>query len=149
MSPNRLPRLSGLSYRGKYLYFLTVGVYRHRPVFHDVQVGREVIEQLLRCASRFDFEVLAYCVMPDHVHALLRGTSEESDFRRMVHSWKQRTGFDWKRKKRERLWRDGYHERVLSPDEPCDAIIDYMVENPVRAGLVTEATEYELSFRRV
>ena len=34
------------------------------------------------------FDVLAYCVMPDHVHILLEGQSDEADFRRAMRVWK-------------------------------------------------------------
>jgi hypothetical protein len=61
MSPNRLPRVPGLAYRGTFKYFLTISTDRARPVFNDFAAGRDVIEQLLIAAARSEFSVLAYC----------------------------------------------------------------------------------------
>ena len=57
--------------------------------------------------------VLAYCVMPDHVHVLLEGMTETADLRDAVARWKQRTGYIWRRCYGAQLWQPGYHDRVL------------------------------------
>jgi REP element-mobilizing transposase RayT len=62
-------------------------------------------------AHRFD--VLAYCVMPDHLHPLLEGTSDDADLREAVRAWKQRTAYDWKPRTGTRLWQPGFHDRVM------------------------------------
>jgi putative transposase len=145
VSPNRPRRIRGFTYTGKFRYFVTCVVQLRRPVFRNEAAGREVIAQLLQSAMTFQFAVLAYCVMPDHVHALVEGTSDSSDFRAFMHSWKQQTAFQWKQRHGSRLWREGYHERVLRSDESAQAVASYVLQNPVRAGLVTVSSEYSLS----
>jgi len=46
----------------------------------------------------------------------------------------------------EPLWQDGYHERVLRDEETTRQVIDYMLNNPVRAGLVQNAIDYPFSW---
>ena len=44
------------------------------------------------------------------------------------------------------LWQDGYYERVLRKSEDVLAIIDYILDNPVRAGLVSRPLDYPFSW---
>ena len=87
-------------------------------------------------------EVLAYCVMPDHVHILLEGASETADLRDAVARWKQRTGYDWRIRYGTRLWQPGYHDRVLREGDDTRAVVRYVLQDPVRAGLVRTVGEY-------
>jgi REP element-mobilizing transposase RayT len=94
-------------------------------------------------AHRFD--VLAHCVMPDHLHPLLEGTSDDADLREAVRAWKQRTAYDWKQRTGTRLWQPGFHDRVMREGDETHLIVRYILHNPVRAGLVATAREYRWS----
>jgi len=80
--------------------------------------------------------------MPDHIHLLVEGTTSEANLRRFVKLSKQRSGFGFARVTGQRLWQDGYFERVLRKDEDAKEIARYILENPVRAGLVKWPAEY-------
>jgi REP element-mobilizing transposase RayT len=80
--------------------------------------------------------------MPDHLHALLEALSEGSDFRAFVKRFKQTTGFAHRGTTGQSLWQHGYHERVLRNDEASEAVVRYILENPVRAGLTKGIGEY-------
>jgi hypothetical protein len=55
---------------------------------------------------------------------------------------KQHTGFHFKKQFGERLWRRYVHEHVIRSDEVTGNVIRYVLENPVRAGLVTDLRLY-------
>jgi REP element-mobilizing transposase RayT len=93
-------------------------------------------------ANHFEFAVLAYCLMPDHLHTLVEARSERSDFQAFVKRFKQTTGFRHRHLTNQSLWQPGFHERVLRNDEASPAVVRYILENPVRAGLATEIGEY-------
>ena len=80
--------------------------------------------------------------MPDHVHLLASGESPQSDFKRFVSRAKQVTGFQFAARTGTRLWQRYSWERVLRDDEQTPVVVRYILENPVRAGLVREAREY-------
>ena len=88
------------------------------------------------------FEVIAYCLMPDHLHVLLEGTSVDADLIESVRAWKQRTGYDWKRATGAQLWQPGFHDRILREGDETQHIVRYILYNPVRAGLVATPGEY-------
>ena len=83
--------------------------------------------------------------MPDHAHVLVEGTSDTSDLRRLIKSAKQRSGQSFAARHNRPLWQERFHDRVLRHDEDSKRIARYIIENPVRAGLVHSALDYRLS----
>ena len=80
--------------------------------------------------------------MPDHLHLLLEGLSGGSDLRKCIKLAKQRTSYAAIRLGLGQLWQSGYHDRVVRQDEDVAGYADYIVQNPVRAGLVQRASDY-------
>ncbi len=144
MGIKRPPRLRRFDYRGKYRYFLTICTADRRRAFRESDTATSVITQFLHLAEEFNFEVPAYCVMTDHLHAFLKGRDPESDFRGFVLRFKQRTGFDWKQRTGQKLWQEGYFDRVLREEESDLSVIAYIAANPVRDGLAASCAEYPL-----
>ena len=139
---SRPPRIPGFSYLGPYRYFLTFCTWHRREIFGDQDAATAVIAQIRRTARDSRFAVLAFCVMPDHVHLLVEGLSSSADLRRFVKCVKQSTGQTYRHRTGHRLWQEGYFDRVLRRDEQAKAVARYIVENPVRANLVTAPAEY-------
>ena len=142
MWPNRLPRLEGFSYVGFQRYLVTINARCHAAPFADPSVAGELAAQIPPCFAANDFDVLAYCVMPDHVHLLLEGTSSGANLREAVRAWKQRTGYAWKKRMGSQLWQPGFHDRILREGDDTRAVVRYVLQNPVRAGLVKSAGDY-------
>ena len=92
------------------------------------------------------FAILAFCFMPDHLHLVLEGLADTSDLRRCVKIARQRVAYLFRRRLAVAMvWQDGYYEHVLRSDATADAIVRYVLDNPVRAGLVTRAELYPFS----
>jgi len=142
MWPNRVPRVKGFSYRGYQRYFITITTdFRARVFAHETHANALCLQISPFFAAR-NFEVIAYCVMPDHLHVLLEGTSDDADLREAVRAWKQRTGYDWKTRTGARLWQPGFHDRVLREGDDTSSIVRYILLNPVRAGLAHSPGDY-------
>jgi putative transposase len=142
---NRVPRVQGFSYRGYHRYFVTLTTNFRKRVFASDLNARALSAQIPPFFSARSFEVLAYCVMPDHLHLLLEGTAEGSDLREAVRAWKQRTGYDWKTRTGTQLWQPGFHDRVLREHHDTRSVVRYILQNPVRAGVVKTPREYPWS----
>jgi REP element-mobilizing transposase RayT len=139
---SRPPRIPGFDYRGPYRYFLTFSTMHRRPVFRDPRISTATLLQFRRTARLEHFAVLAYCLMPDHAHFLVEGRAPTSDFRTFVRRSKQRSGQVYASQTGERLWQDGYFERVLRQETDVREVARYIVWNPVRAGLTRTPQEY-------
>jgi REP-associated tyrosine transposase len=134
--------VNSFPYTGLYRYFLTFCAFERRRPFADAEVVSTTLEQFRKTAEEETFELLAYCFMPDHVHLLVEGTAEESDLRRFPKLAKQRAGVKHSRKFGGRLWQEGYYDRVLRDGEDIRDIARYLLNNPVRAGLVETPIDY-------
>ena len=142
MRGRRPARLRGFSYRGHYRYFTTCCVESRRAVFTTDRVVLPLMEQVLRTWSARGFAILAYVVMPDHLHLLVEGREDEADFRGAMMVFRQRTALTFRRETGTTLWQDGYYERVLRRDEALLSTAAYIIQNPVRARLVQSFDEY-------
>jgi len=137
-------RLTGISYDQLAAYYVTSVTLDRVKAFDLNDFGPFVACSLIAIAAKFKFEVSAYVVMPDHVRFLATAIEEGANFKRMVKDWKQNTGFEWSERHGRRLWQKGDWERVLRDGDNTLAICRYIIENPVRAGLVDHPLEYPL-----
>ena len=106
------------------------------------EVVNAVRTQCVRAAGDERYTFLAYCFMQDHVHLLVEGTSDDSDCRRFIARAKQLSGFHHTKQFGEPLWQRYGFERTLRSEEATLSVARYILENPVRAGLVTCVEEY-------
>ena len=135
-------RLPGFSYTGKHRYLLTIRTECSRPVFTNPEHVASALLQLRQCCSRGGFAIHAYCFMPDHVHVVVEGLLDDANFVETVRVWKQRTGFAAKSRDGKQLWQRGFHDRVMRVDTDITAVVAYVLENAVRAGLVKRCEDY-------
>jgi putative transposase len=135
-------RLCPASYLGVRTYFLTICSHARSMPFTDATIVAGTRDDFLRAAETELQEILVYCFMPDHLHLVVTGTSETSDLTRFVHLAKQRSGYRFTRTSRMRLWQDSYFEHVLRNVDVETRVIRYVMDNPIRAGLVTSPADY-------
>jgi REP element-mobilizing transposase RayT len=80
--------------------------------------------------------------MPDHLHVILSGGSNDADTWRAMVSFKQQTGF-WLARNRPAIgWQPNFYDHVIRSDENLDVQARYILDNPVRARLVADWTAY-------
>jgi REP element-mobilizing transposase RayT len=146
---SRPKRLAHVSYVGKAGYSLTFCGKSRRPAFRSTDLAAQTRDYFLRTAVDERFVVLAYGLMPDHAHLFVEGTSGDSDLKRFAKLSKQRFGAAYALASSQRLWQEGYYERIVRAEEQSEAVARYIVGNPVRAGLVSSAPDYPWSGSQV
>jgi len=105
-----------------------------------------VMETCLRGdGSRFELHVLV--VMPDHFHLSLTPRWDERGSFSIPEIMQEIKSISAHRIDREtghigRVWKEESFDRALRREEDLHAKIQYMVDNPVRAGLVSNSAEY-------
>ena len=142
MDPRRPQRLRAFAYLGFYRYSLRFCTDERRRVFTSPSPVELVRSQILRSASEEQFALIAYCFMPDHLHLLVEGRAEHSDCKRFIARSKQYSGFHFTKQLGTRLWQRYSFERVVRSSEQTFVVARYILENPVRAGLVAAIEEY-------
>lgn len=135
-------RLEHFPYTGKHRYFFTFCTQDRRCYFEDAAHVSLVTTQLLQSSTFHDVAVDTYCAMPDHVHLLVQGTTDTADARGFMAHFKQHTGWRFRQATRRRLWQGSYYDHVVREEEGVAGVISYIVNNPVRAGLVESPDDY-------
>jgi len=89
------------------------------------------------------YRLLAWCVMPNHVHVLIE-TREGSSLSGVLHGWKSFTAKTINRclGRTGTVWMRDYFDRYIRDDHHLAAIIAYIHANPVKAGLVQNEWEW-------
>ena len=140
--PDGAPRIRGFNYTGVHRYSLTICAHKHVCRFSDRDVVAAILLQIRHAAHSNQFRVLAYCFMPNHVHLVVEGLSDAADLRRFMKTWKQKTGFEYAKRTGKHLWQVGFFDHVLRSDESTERHVQYVLGNPVRAGLARVVGEY-------
>ncbi len=141
--------LKSFDYTGLYRYFLTFCTDSRRKLFTSAQAVDLVLLQIERAAADEQFAIVAYCFMPDHVHLLVEARTEACDCRALIKRAKQFSGFYYAKTFGRRLWQRYGFERVLRHDEVTLSVARYVLENPLRAGLVARVEDYRFAGSRV
>ena len=139
---SRPPRLDGFDYRGGYRYFLTFCAFQRRSVFKNVASIDLVMDQIRFTVAEQGIENIAYCFMWDHLHMLVAGSCESSDLRKFATLTKQRSAWRFARLGQGRLWQAGYYDRVLRSEEATAGVVQYIIQNPVRAKIAESPGDY-------
>jgi putative transposase len=142
MVPRHPEHLPEFSYIGPHRYSLRFCTHDRRDVFVADAPVRLVRSQFLRAAAEEPFAIVLYCYMPDHVHLLVEGQTQTSDCKNFIARGKQYSGFYYKKEFRLRLWQRYGFERVLRDEEPTLVVARYILNNRVRAGLVSRVEDY-------
>jgi putative transposase len=137
--------LKSFDYIGLQRYFLTFCTHNRDRIFISKEPVDIVREQILCAADEEQFAIVVYCFMPDHIHLLAEGESETADGRRLIARAKQFSGFYYSKRFRKPLWQRYGYERVLRTEEDTLGVAKYILENPVRGGLVQSPQDYEFS----
>ncbi len=133
------PRLPSFSYEGSHTYHLVLTTRNRLPWFRDRRLVASCLECLVTSAARYEFDLIAYCFMPNHLHLLVTG-SENSPLVRFVQHVKQAAS-----RRHRKLWQRSYYDHVLRKEEAIEEVAQYIWGNPVRAGLVEDVMEYPYS----
>jgi putative DNA methylase len=102
-----------------------------------------LVEETLLLFDRDRYRLLEWCIMPNHVHAILSQV-EDWTLDRVVKSWKSYTArkINEEEGKSGALWARDYHDRYIRDEKHlCDAR-SYVRSNPVKAGLCETPEEW-------
>ena len=107
----------------------------------------EIVVNAIRYASESQRAyVLAYAVMPDHLHLLLvpRAGRTVSDVMLDIKRYSAKA-MNERLRRTGPLWQQSFYDRLIRGDAHLEATIRYIEHNPVAAGFARQAEEYRFS----
>lgn len=139
------PRLKYFEYIGTYTCFITILTADRQNYFKETYNVEALIRFLKEIADKEHFSVTVYCFMPDHLHLLVNGLEEESDLKKFMKLFKQKSGYWFKKIAHQNLWHLSYYDHILRKTEAVNDVVWYILNNPVRKGIVADFKEYRFN----
>ncbi len=119
------------------VYLVTAVCAGRKAVFAD-EPNSNLAQRVLESESCWSgAEPMAWVLMPDHWHGLIRLRGPES-LGQVVQRVKSMITKAIRKQPNspEKTWQKGFHDHALRRDEGINEAIRYLLNNPVRAGLV-------------
>ena len=128
-----------------HIYHVTTSTHQRAPLFANLTFGRILVQAMQREQEAGHAETLAFVIMPDHWHWLLRLSAERSLSSSMstVKSYTTRMINDVS-KREGRLWQPGFYDRAMRKEDDIVGVARYIIANPVRAGIARSVRDYSL-----
>ena len=87
--------------------------------------------------------VCRYVIMPDHIHLFCAPNMfPVTPLKQWIKYWQALASLNWPRPKDHPVWQRDTWDTQLRRHESYDSKWEYVINNPVRAGLVTEANDW-------
>ena len=144
----------------KHAQFVTFSCYRHRQMLDCEPLRNALMELLAQKLIEYRGICSGYVVMPDHVHAIV-WFEQPGELSRFMKSWKQTSSMKLKRMLRgvapkyaskiplgDPFWQPKYYPFNLHSLKKAEEKLNYMHMNPVTAGLVERAVDWQWSSAR-
>ena len=143
------------------LHFLTIHVREGKQAFQREAYARAALAELHAACLAHPAKLVAYVVMPTHMHCVINPRDGDaihftgrykSAVTLAVHAIAEAAGqqsvLNWLAQTpngHRQLWQDGKYDFFLYSERLIWQKIDYIHNNPIRAGLVQRADEYPYS----
>ncbi|MCH7768311.1 MAG: transposase [Nitrospinae bacterium] len=127
-------------------YHVTSTTDKWHPFFRDHGCAQDLWDVINAQRQRGRFNLLAFAIMPDHLHLLLM-PSEGATLGLIMREIKKGSARMINRRlgRRGKVWMDRYYDHgVRGVRELCEKVA-YIHGNPVREGIVEEASAYRFS----
>jgi len=134
-----LPHLGAIGSEAR-IVFVTQAVAGRRGLL----ARGEAVEALLGAWRVNDHWVVGrYVIMPDHLHFFCAPRVAETSLKNWMQVWRACATRSWPWAEEKPIWQKDFFDRDLRSRESYGEKWRYVVENPVRAGLVERAEDWK------
>lgn len=123
------------------LFHIRIALDRNKEqhLLTDVPLARAILDSARLYERKERWQITLFVIMPDHLHALVSFPVQES-MSGVISDWKR-----FHAQKNGVRWQDGYFDHRLRDDERGEQFamkMDYILQNPVAAGLCRTAKDW-------
>ncbi|MDO9573312.1 MAG: transposase [Candidatus Omnitrophota bacterium] len=127
-------------------YFLTTNTENNIGVFSDPENCKILLVTLEYFKLVLDYRLYGFCIMPDHLHLVIHplGIYNFSYIMKMIKGSFSRK-FNKANGEIGKIWQKGFYDECIRDKLHLLRVLEYMHNNPLKAGLVTSPEEYIFS----
>jgi putative transposase len=131
-----LPHLAPLHFSNQSVIIYVTQVVAKRQLL----TRHEAVRALLKAWECADHWLVGrYVIMPDHLHLFCAPGRLSAPLKRWMQFWRAETTRHWPWPEEKPIWQKDFFDRQLRREESYAQKWRYLRENPVCAGLVTDA----------
>jgi len=138
----RIARLLAVNYP----HHITQRGNNRETVFFNNEDREFYLKTLRKYSDQWEFDLWAYCLMPNHVHILVVPRKEESLARGIGATNLVYTQYINRQYNRSgRLWQNRFFSTIIEKGSYLWSVARYIERNPIRANIVKRAEDYTWS----
>ena len=112
----------------------------------------EIVEESLLWGHKKRYELFSYCIMPNHIHILMRPMKIENEnkfyeLKDIMYSHKRFTARDANKilNRKGDFWYREFYDHYIRNENEFRNVLRYIYHNPVKAGLVSEPEDWRFN----
>ena len=134
------------------IVFITMVTQDRHPYFRDDQDVELLFDTMRTVQSIHRFNLLAYVVLPDHIHVLLRVGDLSGNFSVPIHSIKRNFTLNYKSRHAITnplsVWQSKFWDHIIRDERDLSIHFDYIHWNPVKHGYAVRPEDWTHSTYR-
>lgn len=118
-------------------YFFTLVTSKRVKYFEDKRCVDAFFSSISIVQSYYHFDLIAYCVMPDHIHLLLTLAEGDRNFSSRIKEVKRKTTVAIRKINEEpklEVWQGRFWEHTIRDQNDFQHSFDYIHYNPIKHG---------------
>lgn len=129
----------------KYVHITTHGI-SEEYIYEDVNEKRKIRRLILENQKEFNINVIAFCIMSNHLHLLIQ-FKEPKDLSMYMHKINTIYAIYYNKKHNRTgyVYKDRFHSQIIMDIKHLQNAIVYIHNNPVKAKICSKVNEYEFS----
>ncbi|MCQ2462405.1 MAG: transposase [Clostridia bacterium] len=116
-----------------------------QKIFNELYDYKKALDLLIDCRNRNDFQLFAYCFMPNHIHILMKEGSKPIGTALKSFGIRYATWYNAKYSRVGHLFQDRFKSESVEDEVYFCTVLRYILQNPVKAGLVSDVKDYQFS----
>ena len=127
------------------IYHVMLRGINQQQIFEDSEDCEKFLEILKDCKAVSEYKVFAYCLMGNHIHLLIKEDKEpiEQVMKRLATRFVY--WYNIKYQRVGHLFQDRFKSEPVEDDAYFMTVIRYIHQNPVKAGLCKNVSDYKYS----
>ena len=141
------------NYRRYYLpghpVFITNVTFDRKKILTEAENLHLLWDTLFAVKARYEFNLNAYVILPDHFHWIITIPGESLNFSKIMLNFKWNYSMNYKKLNRQNreihIWQRGFWDHIIRDEKDYRNHLDYIHWNPVKHGYVENPSEWEWS----
>ncbi|OGU34170.1 MAG: hypothetical protein A2068_02660 [Ignavibacteria bacterium GWB2_35_6b] len=149
---DRLSALQSVRYKEEKRFFKNYDDYlnkaQHGPTYLKNKEIAQIVFDAIKYRDNKEYKVICFCIMPNHVHLMFMQLENSKTISQIMQSLKWYTAREASKilNRSGSFWQAESYDHIVRDEDEYYRIIKYILNNPVKAGLVEKWDDWEFNY---